>query len=89
MDKKFKFGGTFGYGDLFLQFKMRHLKIFRLHAILHYAARRLRTHNVIGPGFCRMIGRGLISCMLGHVTGLLLSFYENLFLRSYFNFVDF
>ena len=36
-----------------------------------------------------MIGRGLTSCLLGHVTGLLVCLYVKLFLPSNFNWVDF
>ena len=34
MDQQFKFCGTIGYGDSYLEFLFRHFKIFRLHAIL-------------------------------------------------------
>ena len=50
MDKKFKFGGTLGHGDSYLEFLFRHFKIFRLHAILHDAAGAVRSHNGKGPG---------------------------------------
>ena len=71
MDQKFKFGKTIGYGDLYLEFLFRHLKVFRLHAILHDAAGAVRAHSGKEPGYCYMIGRGPNSCLLGHVTGLL------------------
>ena len=38
MDQKFKFGGTIGYGDSYLEFLFRRSKVFRLHAILNGAA---------------------------------------------------
>ena len=38
MDQKFKFGGTIGYGDSYLDSVFRNCKVFTLHAILHDAA---------------------------------------------------
>ena len=38
MDQKFKFRGTIGYGDSYLEFLFRHFKVIRLHAILRDAA---------------------------------------------------
>ena len=35
MDKKYKFGATIAYGDLYLELFFRQFKVFRLHAILH------------------------------------------------------
>ena len=85
MDQKVKFG----YGDSCLEFLFRHFKVFRLHATLHDAAGAVRAHSGKGPGYCYMIGRGPNSCMLGHVTGLLLCLYVKIFLPSIFNSVDF
>ena len=45
MDQKFKFGGTIGYGDSYLEFLFRHLKVFRLHTILRDAAGAVRAHS--------------------------------------------
>ena len=56
MDQKFTFGGTFGYGDSYLEFLFRHFKVFRLHAILHDAAGAVRAHSDEGRGYCYMIG---------------------------------
>ena len=39
MDQKFKFGGTIGYGDSYLDSLFDYSKVFRLHGILHDAAR--------------------------------------------------
>ena len=89
MDQKFKFGGTIGYGDSYLEFFFRHFKVFRLHAILHDATGAVRAHSGKGPGYCYMIGQGANSCLLGHVTGLLFCLYAKLFLPSIFNAVDF
>ena len=89
MDQKFKFGGTIGYGNSYLELLFRHFKIFRLHAILHDAAAAVRAHSGKGTGYCFMIGRGPNSCLLGHVTGLLFCLYVKLFLPSIFNSVDF
>ena len=48
VDQNFKFGGTIGYGDSYLEFLIRHFKVFRLHAILHDAAWAVRAEkNVI------------------------------------------
>ena len=71
MDEKFKFGGTIGYGNLYLELLFRHFKILRLHAILHDAAGAMQANSGKGPGYCYMIVRRPNSCLLGHVTGLL------------------
>ena len=89
MDQKFKFGGTIGYGDSYLEFLVRQFKVFRLHAILHGAARTMQAHSGKGPGYCYMIGRGTNSCLLGQVTGLLFCLHVKIFLPSIFNSVDF
>ena len=51
MDQKFKFGGTIGYGDPYLQFLFRHFNVIRLHAILNYAAGAVEAHSGKGPGY--------------------------------------
>ena len=89
MDQKFIFGGTIGYGESYLEFLFRHFKIIRIHAKRHDAAGALRAHNGKGPGYCYMIGRGPNSCLLGHVTGLLVFLYVKIFVPSNFNPVDF
>ena len=89
MDQKFNFCGTIGYGDSFLEFSFRHFKIFRLHAILDDAAGSVRAHSVKGLGYCYMFGRGPNSCLLGHVTELLVCLYVKIFLAPIFNSVDF
>ena len=89
MNQKFIFGGTIGYGDSYLEFFIRHFKVFRLHAILHDAAWAVWAHSGERSSYCSMIGRGLISCFLGHVTGLLFCFYVKLFLLLIFHSVDF
>ena len=58
IDQKFKFGGTMGYGDSYLEFLFRRFKVFRLHAKLHDAAGAVRAHSGKGPGYCYVIGRG-------------------------------
>ena len=88
-DQKFKFGGTIGYGDSYLDSVFRYSKVFRLHAILHDAVGAVRVHSGKGPGYCYMIGRGPNSCLLGHVTGLLFCLYVKIFLPSIFNLIDF
>ena len=89
LDQKFKFGGTIGYGDSYLVFLFRHIKVFRLNAMLHDAAGAVRAQSGEGPGYCYMIGRGPKSCLLGHVTGLLFCLYVKFFLPSIFNSVEF
>ena len=37
-DQNFIFVGTIGYGDLYLDFIVRHVKVFGLYVILHDAA---------------------------------------------------
>ena len=89
MDHKFKYGGTIGYDDSYLEFLFRQFKVFRLHAILHDAARAVRAHSGKGSGYCYMIERGLFSCLLGHLTGLRFCPYVKIFLPSIFNSFDF
>ena len=89
MDQKFIFGGTIGYGDSYLEFLFRYFKVFRLHAKLHDAAGAVGAHNGKGPGYYNMVGRGSISCLPGHVTGLLICLSAKFFLPSIFIFVDF
>ena len=50
MDQKFEFVGTIGYGVSYLEFLLRLLKVFRLHAILHDAAGAVPVHKGKGPG---------------------------------------
>ena len=57
MDQNYKYGGTIGYGDSYLEFLFRHFKVFRLHAIVHDAARAVRAHSAKGPGYCYIFGR--------------------------------
>ena len=52
MDQKFKFDGTIGYGDAYLDFLFRHFKVIRLHTILHHAAGVVKVHSGKGPGYC-------------------------------------
>ena len=89
MDQNFKFGGLIGYGNSCLDSIFRYSKVFILHAILHDAAGAVRSHSGKGPGYCYMIGQGLNSSLLGHVTGQLFCLNVKLFLPSIFNSVDF
>ena len=89
MDQNYKFGGTIGYGNSYLEILFRHFKSLRLHAILLDAAGAVRAYTGKGPGYCYMIGRGPNSCLLGHVTGLLFCLYLKIFLPPIFNFVGF
>ena len=88
MDQNFKFGGLIGYGNSYLDSVFRYSKVFRLLAVLHDAAGAVRAHSGKGPGYCYMIGRGPISCLLGHVTGFFFCLYLKIFLPSIFNSVD-
>ena len=69
MDQEFKFDGTFGYEDSYLEFLFRPFKVFRLHEILHDAFGAVGTQSDKVFGFCYIIGRGPNSCLLVHVTG--------------------
>ena len=89
MDTNFRFGGTNGYGDSFLEFFFRHFKIYRLHAILHDAAGALRANSSKGLAYYYMTERGPNSWLFGHVTKLLFCFYVNFFLPSILSTVDF
>ena len=51
MDQTFNFGGTIIYGDSYLEFRICHFKMFRLHAILQNAARAVRAHSHKGPDY--------------------------------------
>ena len=89
MDRKFNFGGTIGYGKSYLEFLFRLFKVFRLHAIQYDAAGAVRSDSGKGPGYCYMIGRGLNSCLPGHVTELVFCLHVKLFLPSIFHSVVF
>ena len=89
MDQKFKFVRTIDYANSYLEFLFRHFKIFTLQAIQQDAAGAVRAYNGKGPGYSYMIGRGPNSCLLCHVTRLLLCLYVKLFLPSFFNTVLF
>ena len=89
MDQKIKFGGPIGFWNSCLDSVFRYSKIFRLHVLLHDAARAVRTHSGKGPRYCYMIGRGTNSSLLSHVTGILFCLYVEIFLPSIFNSVDF
>ena len=69
MDIKPRFGGTIGSWDAHLEFLLCHFKVFRLHAKQHYAAEAERVRSGKDPGYCNMIARGPVSCVLGDVTG--------------------
>ena len=52
MNHNFKFGGTIGYGEFYLEFLFRDCKVFRLQAILQSAAATVRAHSGKGLGYC-------------------------------------
>ena len=89
MDQNIKFVGLIGCGNSYLDSAFRYSKLFRLHALLHDAAGDMRAHSGKGPGYCYMIGRETNSCLLGHVTGLLVCLYVKTFLPFIFNVVKF
>ena len=89
MDKKLRFGGTFGYGNSSLVFLFRHFQAFRLHGILPDAAGAVQAHSGKGLGYCYMIGRGPKSSLLGHVTGFFFCLFVKIFRPCIFNSVDF
>ena len=45
MDQKLNFGELIGYGNNYLDSEFRYSKVIRLHAILHEAARAVRSHS--------------------------------------------
>ena len=89
MDRNIPFSGLIAYGNSYFDSILCYSKVFTLRAILHYAAGAVRSHTGRGPGYCYMIGRGPNSCLLGHMTRLLLCLYVKIFLPSIFNSVDF
>ena len=56
MDQKYKFAGTIGYGDSYLEFLVRHFKVFKLHAILLDAAAAVGARSGKGPSYGNKIG---------------------------------
>ena len=85
----FEFNATIGYSDSYLESLFLQFKVFRLHAMLHDAAVEERAHSSKTPDYCYMVERGLTSCLLGYVTGLVFCLYVKLFLPSIFNSVYF
>ena len=81
--------GHIGYGHSYLKFLFCHLNVIRLQAILDDAAGTVQSHCGKSPGYCYMIRRGRKSCMLGHVTGLLICLHVKLFPSSILIFVNF
>ena len=65
MNEKLKFGGLIGYGNSYFDYVFHYSKLFRLHGKLHDAAGAVLSHSGKGPGYCYMIGRGPIFCLLG------------------------
>ena len=57
LEVKFKFAGTIGYGDSYLEFLFRLFKVFKFYGILQGAAGEVRAHSGEGPGYCYMIER--------------------------------
>ena len=84
LDRKFKIGGLIVYGNSYLDSVFRYSKVFRQHAILHVAAGAVRAQSGKGPGYCYMVGRGPISCLVAHVTRMLFCLYVKLLLPSIF-----
>ena len=86
MDQKLKFDGTVGYGDSHLELLFHHFKVIRLPPKQHDAAGAVTALSGKGPRYCYMLGRGPKSCLLGHVTGILLCLYVKLFCALHFQF---
>ena len=72
MDQKVIFGRTIGYCDSYLEFLFRHFKVFRLHTMLHDAARAVRAHSVKSSVCCYKIGLFLFALSCDCTTLLLL-----------------
>ena len=79
MGKNFEIVGTIGYADSYLESYFGNFKVFRLHAILHDAARAAWSRSGKGPGYCYMVARGPNSWVLDHVSRLLFCPYEKPF----------
>ena len=69
-DQKLISRGNNGFGDSYLDYTFCHSIVFKLQAILHNAAGAVQSHSSKGVGSCYMIGRGMKSCLLGHMTRL-------------------
>ena len=82
MDQKFSFGGLIGYGNSCMDYFFANSNIFRLHAILHYAAGSVKSTTYKGPGSCYVLPRFRSSCFLGHVTGMFFCLYVKIFATS-------
>ena len=67
LGQNFKFGGTNGYGDSYLEFLCGHFEVMRVHD----AGRAVQAHSREGLGYSYMIGLGRNSRLFGHVSGLL------------------
>ena len=72
-----------------MEYRFCSSKVSRLHAILQDAAGAVRAHSGKSPGYSNMTVRRPNSCLLGHVTGLLVCRFFKLFLPSVFNAIDF
>ena len=59
MNQNYIFGVTIGYRDSKLEFSLRLLKVFRLHAKPDDASGVVRAHRVKEPGYCFMNGQGM------------------------------
>ena len=89
MDQKFKFGGTIGIGNSYLEFLFLHFKSFKTTRNTTWCCWSTAAHSCKRPSYCYMFGRGPISCLLGHVTGLIFCLYVKLFLPCIFVYFDF
>ena len=57
--------------------------MFRLHANPHDDAGAVRSHSDKGPGYCHMIGHRSNTCVLDHVTEILLQIETLIKIRGY------
>ena len=89
MQQIFEFGGTFDYGESYLEYIIWDSEVIRLHAIQYDAAGAVIWHSGNSPGYWNVVGWGPNSRLLVHVTGLLVCLYVKLFRSSIFNSVAF
>lgn len=67
------YGGIIGIGDSRLESILGSYRLFQLHAAFHDACGYMKTRFDLGPGYVYAFSSCQInSCLLGHITGLLL-----------------
>ena len=81
-------GGLNGDGDSYLVGVIRFSKVFRLHAIFHDTAGAANAEKGSCLRFYYVIGCITVSCLLGHITGLVFRLYAKVLLPFTFNMFD-